>query len=117
MISLTNALAYGAGMCGADELNARGKWVVNRSKVSARECLTQKNINQKNYQESWKWQASGRKNSVSRYCEHTRRYWVVDPNPPSHCLDLWNHNYTYFEEGPKLVRGQHPWETRWVEKR
>ena len=127
MLSLTNALSYGAGMCGADELNARGRWVTSTKRVSSSDCSrnggnrygyndNQWQINRGNYRESWHWEDSGGDSGYS-YCVHTVSYWQVDPNPPSYCRDLWEHENTYFIDGPKLVTGQNPWDTRWVEQK
>lgn len=120
MDSLVNAIGEGAGFCNATELNKRGKWVISNKTVDDSYCSDgSRNINTGNYIETYdliNW-GGGNENAEQTECRRTIRYWVVDQTFPSYCTTYQNHSYTdgISFSGLRLIRGNQPWETRWVD--
>jgi hypothetical protein len=116
MLSLSNTLSHSAGLCGADELNARGRWIEKHRRVPSYDCKQYENIIRGTYSETWQWIQEQISESVyDTFCLHILRFWEVDPNPPSYCIELWNHENTYFVDGPRFVTGTNPWDGHWIE--
>jgi hypothetical protein len=115
MLSLSRAISYGAGKCGASQLNARGRWIEQVSRTNRSNCSRDNGLTSTKgtYEEFYRWE-QGDADGPS-YCEKVIRYWLVDTTPPGYCTDLWDHENTYYVEGPHLIHGLYPWETRWAE--
>lgn len=125
MISLTNTLAEGSGLCSIERLNNRGvfKNIVSKIDYNYNQCRqapSSKIIapSGKYLTKSYEWISyEGSKNSKNKsYCQQTIEYWAVTEYAPGECTQLWNHIYTDYSQRPSVVKGSDAWETHWAEK-
>lgn len=116
------ALARGAGVCSAADLNARGRWVEITRRVPRSQCpcMLVKEYDYKYLKpiEGDTWTITCRYETGDKpwedWCVLEIRYWEVNETPPDYCETYWGHDYIFIDR-PRLIRGSEPWHTKWVD--
>lgn len=117
MIAAIELVTQDLEQCEVARLNARGRWIeaedVFRSQMCTSYIQQLPPLNEKHVQVSYTYSPANN-SDYGDYCLRQIRFWEVSPEPPNVCKALWADPYMG-ANAPRLVKGQYPWDTRWVE--